>query len=1062
MNILIETGGCLQWRTQERLGFDVAGDALQRYRYEPGLAQPFVLEEEKGLARMSAPETLADFIRWGAQAHPARRYALVLWGHGGGSHTGLLPDERFDGKYMNLAEPGQALTGGGVHFDTLVMDACMMANLETALAVRDHADWLVASEEIAAGSGTAYHVWLNELYAWPDCDGYWLGRNVCDSVQKKIADLGDEQAKHILTFSPVDTSKVDAVAERFDEFWRLVGGLYEREPKWFGFLCSVIGQTESYGAASDYMMDIGAMLTRLYSAALIDGDVRTMCGYKYEPVQSEAFQATAGYKVPYLSVGSYPVALNVVVSDSNVKVNQTAQIVAASDIAMRSENETRAMANAASGLIQIPVSIAVNVVSGDARSLAKGELTAGGNVLIASRGAQYVVARSAHGSSQTLLNSGLYGALNVVVQNVTARTGLSDDEKGSDMTRITAGGNVRVKSETLADVRDNVTSGVSPNSPRSSYTLAIDGVGNFLSTFFMKYLIQKGKIKDNNAAIKAAMGFLSASEYHIERVNDPGDDAGGTINSARTVMENGEPVVRGTYSVKPGYVGVVRYRWLVPGEDSYHMGVAGFDEASGTFSFTPPAKNVYIELITTETSGAAGVEAGNDDKGVQNVNDIVEDATGGAKKSADEQSDAGDIKLTFNVGNTGDGYNFGTLLTRQCDENGKSILTTSAGNTVEIVPNPIVNYKVKDDTITVRYYEPEDYYAKYMQVKAKAQGEYVFKVPQGISANRGIEVMASFEQITTASDTNLHDYQVSGIAGAIAAQVSGFDTQARVMKGATLNLLSGGALDVSARSGLTFDLTADASGKRQQGSTVGVGAGIAVGVRGADGALRLSGDVVSITANDKSRLAARAGGLSVSKGASVGSGLAATILASSDTVNASVGDNTAITAGELDVSAVKQAATIDDYHSAEPLLRIHHRHRRDEADRLYAQALRRGELDRVGVRHRQARDGGRERRCARRGRWRRDDQGANSQRQGGQGEGQGRRQDQAHEGLVERRRFLYLGRGQARHQEGRGRAAAGDAVPGQRGHEPRVEVLQHQAGHRHGQRLGDGGRRGRL
>lgn len=274
VNILIETGGCIQWRTQERLGFDVAGDALQRYRYEPGLAQPFVLEEEKGLARMSASETLADFIRWGAQAHPARRYALVLWGHGGGSHTGLLPDERFDGKYMNLAEPGQALTGGGVHFDTLVMDACMMANLETAPAVRDHADWLVASEEIAAGSGTAYDVWLNELYAWPDCDGYRLGRNVCDSVQKKIADLGDEQAKSILTFSLVDTSKVDAVAERFDEFWRFVGGLYEREPKWFGFLCSVIGQTESYGAASDYMMDIGAMLTQPYSAALIDGDVR--------------------------------------------------------------------------------------------------------------------------------------------------------------------------------------------------------------------------------------------------------------------------------------------------------------------------------------------------------------------------------------------------------------------------------------------------------------------------------------------------------------------------------------------------------------------------------------------------------------------------------------------------------------------------------------------------------------------------------------------------------------------------------------------------------------------
>lgn len=240
VNLLIETGGCRQWQTGRRLGFEIDADKLQRYRYEPGLSQPFVLEREEPLACMSDPETLADFIRWGAREYPATRYALVLWGHGGGSHTGLLPDERYDGRYMDLAELEQALAEGGLHFDTLIMDACMMANLETALAVRDHADWLVASEEIAAGSGTAYDVWLNGLYAWPECDGYRLGRNVCDSVQKKCADLGDEQAKSILTFSLVDTSKVDAVAAQFDRFWDFVSRLYEQEPRWFGFLCSVI------------------------------------------------------------------------------------------------------------------------------------------------------------------------------------------------------------------------------------------------------------------------------------------------------------------------------------------------------------------------------------------------------------------------------------------------------------------------------------------------------------------------------------------------------------------------------------------------------------------------------------------------------------------------------------------------------------------------------------------------------------------------------------------------------------------------------------------------------
>ncbi len=207
-----------------------------------------------------------------------------------------------------------------------------------------------------------------------------------------------------------------------------------------------------------------------YGSVRLEADVRTICGYKYEPVQSEAFQATSGYKVPFLSVAAFPVALNVVVSDSNVRVNQNAQVSAAGDIVLRAENETRAMANAVSGFIQIPLSIAVNVVSSDAQALAKGTLTAGGNVLIASRGAQYITAKSAHGSSQTVLNSSLYGALNVVVQNVTARTGGDKDERYTGTTKITAGGHVRVKSDTIADVRDNVTSGVSPNAPRSSFT----------------------------------------------------------------------------------------------------------------------------------------------------------------------------------------------------------------------------------------------------------------------------------------------------------------------------------------------------------------------------------------------------------------------------------------------------------------------------------------------------------------------------------------------------------------------------------------------------------------
>ena len=39
---------------------------------------------------MANPETLSDFVHWGAENYPARKYALLLWDRGGGSKTGIF------------------------------------------------------------------------------------------------------------------------------------------------------------------------------------------------------------------------------------------------------------------------------------------------------------------------------------------------------------------------------------------------------------------------------------------------------------------------------------------------------------------------------------------------------------------------------------------------------------------------------------------------------------------------------------------------------------------------------------------------------------------------------------------------------------------------------------------------------------------------------------------------------------------------------------------------------------------------------------------------------------
>ena len=56
---------------------------------------------------------------------------------------------------MNLAEIDEALTDGGVKFDFVGFDACLMATAENALMLTKHADYMIASEETEPGKNSS-------------------------------------------------------------------------------------------------------------------------------------------------------------------------------------------------------------------------------------------------------------------------------------------------------------------------------------------------------------------------------------------------------------------------------------------------------------------------------------------------------------------------------------------------------------------------------------------------------------------------------------------------------------------------------------------------------------------------------------------------------------------------------------------------------------------------------------------------------------------------------------------------------------------------------------------
>lgn len=130
----------------------------RRYRLSADPAQPTLASEPLALlgeVDSSAPDPLADFIAWGLTHHPARRYALVLWGPGAG-WLGLNPDSASPGHTLSLVQLAEALRAGlaaaGLpRFDLLALDASLMGQLEALNAVAFAAPYAVAAPDVWAG-----------------------------------------------------------------------------------------------------------------------------------------------------------------------------------------------------------------------------------------------------------------------------------------------------------------------------------------------------------------------------------------------------------------------------------------------------------------------------------------------------------------------------------------------------------------------------------------------------------------------------------------------------------------------------------------------------------------------------------------------------------------------------------------------------------------------------------------------------------------------------------------------------------------------------------------------
>ena len=210
VNLLVYTGGCKGWRNNV-----VSSKNNQIYQIRNG--QMTCLVENAGNAPMTDPNNLASFIQWCGKNFPANRNQLIFWDHGGGSLSGYGYDEKYaTSGSMDLAEIDKALKAGGVTFDFIGFDACLMATLETALTVGQYGDYLIASEETEPGVGWYYTDWLTKLSQNTSMPTIEIGKNIVDDFVDVCAQKCRGQST---TLSVVDLAELEAtVPAQFKDF----------------------------------------------------------------------------------------------------------------------------------------------------------------------------------------------------------------------------------------------------------------------------------------------------------------------------------------------------------------------------------------------------------------------------------------------------------------------------------------------------------------------------------------------------------------------------------------------------------------------------------------------------------------------------------------------------------------------------------------------------------------------------------------------------------------------------------------------------------------------------
>ena len=259
VRVLIQTGGAVEWHTPA-----IPAGAVGRYLYDKDGIHTL---QELPDADMGSPDTLADFLRYGAKNYPADHRVCILWDHGGGSAAGVCYDERTK-RSLSLNDLRAAFEAAAAPdhenppFELIGFDACLMATADVMHDLHGLTRYMVASEEIEPGNGWDYTGWVGALARDPSMNGASLGKAICDTYLAGCEAYGTADAA---TLSVVDMRGLPKLREAYEAFGTAALRQAEKNPQTFfaafsraaGSAVNYGGNTREQGYAN--MVDLGSL-----------------------------------------------------------------------------------------------------------------------------------------------------------------------------------------------------------------------------------------------------------------------------------------------------------------------------------------------------------------------------------------------------------------------------------------------------------------------------------------------------------------------------------------------------------------------------------------------------------------------------------------------------------------------------------------------------------------------------------------------------------------------------------------------------------------------------------